>query len=254
MTILRWVCLVLSSASAFTSNSRQLLAGQRTLNGSHHGVLSRSNHLSSKKVTTMTLPSRPKTNDGFFLRSTTTAAANNGETSYERLSLPVPDGRPLRIAIAGGGVGGLTAALCMLKRGLDVTVYEKTAAFARFGGPIQFASNALSVLKAIDDTLFDRVMEKFTFTGTRTCGIKDGLRADGSFRMTDDSLDYLWNPDAPADWFVKFPLKVRFLLVAICRCCFFYQWMPARTMLTIIMIIIIVAMCRLVWFALYRGD
>jgi zeaxanthin epoxidase len=25
--------------------------------------------------------------------------------------------------------------------------------------------------------------------------------------MTDDSLDYLWNPDAPADWFVKFPLK-----------------------------------------------
>jgi zeaxanthin epoxidase len=34
-----------------------------------------------------------------------------------------------------------------------------------------------------------------------------GLRADGSFRMTNDSLDYLWNPDAPADWFVKFPLK-----------------------------------------------
>jgi zeaxanthin epoxidase len=51
-------------------------------------------------------------------------------------------------------------------------------------------------------------MEKFTFTGTRTCGIKDGLRADGSFRMTNDSIDYLWNPDAPADWFVKFPLKV----------------------------------------------
>lgn len=25
--------------------------------------------------------------------------------------------------------------------------------------------------------------------------------------MTDDSIDYLWNPDAPADWFVKFPLK-----------------------------------------------
>jgi zeaxanthin epoxidase len=50
-------------------------------------------------------------------------------------------------------------------------------------------------------------MAKFTFTGTRACGIKDGLRADGSFRMTGDSLDYLVNPDAPADWFVKFPLK-----------------------------------------------
>jgi len=104
-------------------------------------------------------------------------------------------------------VGGLTAALTMLQSGFDVTVYEKTAAFARFGGPIQFASNALSVLKAIDARLFDRVMEKFTFTGTRACGIKDGLRADGSFRMTGDRLDYLWDESAPADWFVKFPLK-----------------------------------------------
>jgi zeaxanthin epoxidase len=33
------------------------------------------------------------------------------------------------------------------------------------------------------------------------------LRADGSFRMTGDSLDYLFNKDSPADWFVKFPLK-----------------------------------------------
>lgn len=125
----------------------------------------------------------------------------------ELLGLPARPGRPLKVAIAGGGVGGLSTALYMLKKGFDVTVYEKTAAFARFGGPIQFASNALSVLKEIDDTLFDRVMEKFTFTGTRACGIKDGLRADGSFRMTGDSLDYLFNPDAPADWFVKFPLK-----------------------------------------------
>lgn len=137
----------------------------------------------------------------------TDARQRRDADDFELLGLPARPGRPLKVAIAGGGVGGLTAALCMLKKGFDVTVYEKTAAFARFGGPIQFASNALSVLKEIDETLFDRVMEKFTFTGTRSCGIKDGLRADGSFRMTDDSVDYLWNPDAPADWFVKFPLK-----------------------------------------------
>mmetsp|Transcript_24950 Transcript_24950/g.36622 ORF Transcript_24950/g.36622 Transcript_24950/m.36622 type:complete len:582 (+) Transcript_24950:89-1834(+) len=125
----------------------------------------------------------------------------------ELLGLPARPGRPLKVAIAGGGVGGLTAALCMLKKGFDVTVYEKTAAFARFGGPIQFASNALSVLKEVDESLFTRVMDKFTFTGTRACGIKDGLRADGSFRMTGDSLAYLFDPKAPADWFVKFPLK-----------------------------------------------
>jgi len=63
-----------------------------------------------------------------------------------------------------------------------VTVYEKTSEFARFGGPIQFASNALSVIKEIDDNLFDRVMEKFTFTGIRTCGIKDGMY----FKIEDD--------------------------------------------------------------------
>mmetsp|Transcript_25643 Transcript_25643/g.36516 ORF Transcript_25643/g.36516 Transcript_25643/m.36516 type:complete len:394 (-) Transcript_25643:110-1291(-) len=135
------------------------------------------------------------------------SSESSSETDYEILGLPARPGRPLKVAIAGGGVGGLTAALCMLKKGFDVTVYEKTSAFARFGGPIQFASNALSVLKEIDERLFQRVMQKFTFTGTRACGIKDGLRSDGSFRMTQDSLDYLWNPDAPADWFVKFPLK-----------------------------------------------
>lgn len=101
------------------------------------------------------------------------AAAASSE--FETLGLPARPGRPLKVAIAGGGVGGLTCALCMLKKGFDVTVYEKTEAFQRFGGPIQFASNALSVLKEIDDTLFDRVMEKFTFTGTRACGIKDGM-------------------------------------------------------------------------------
>jgi len=141
------------------------------------------------------------------LASSLATEEDNASESYDLLSRPARAGRPLKVAIAGGGVGGLTAALYMLKNGMDVTVYEKTASFARFGGPIQFASNALSVLKEIDETLFERVMQKFTFTGTRVCGIKDGLRADGSFRMTDDSLDYLANPDAPADWFVKFPLK-----------------------------------------------
>ena len=100
--------------------------------------------------------------------------AEAASAEYELLGRPAREGRPLKVAIAGGGVGGLTAALCMLKKGFDVKVYERTQAFARFGGPIQFASNALSVLKEIDDVLFDRVLEKFTFTGTRACGIKDG--------------------------------------------------------------------------------
>jgi len=115
---------------------------------------------------------------------------------------------PLKVIIAGGGVGGLTTALGMLKAGFDVTLYERTGKFARFGGPIQFASNALSTLKAIDESLFQRVMEKFTFTGTRRCGIKDGLRADGTFRMTPVADPrYLVDETVPADWYLEFPLK-----------------------------------------------
>mmetsp|Transcript_31238 Transcript_31238/g.72244 ORF Transcript_31238/g.72244 Transcript_31238/m.72244 type:complete len:608 (-) Transcript_31238:167-1990(-) len=118
------------------------------------------------------------------------------------------EGKKLKVIIAGGGVGGLTSALAMLKKGWDVRVYEKTGKFARFGGPIQFASNATSTLKAIDERLFDRVMQKFTFTGTRRCGIKDGLRSNGEFRMTDVlNPSYFFDKDVPADWFISFPLK-----------------------------------------------
>ena len=113
----------------------------------------------------------------------------------------------LQVCIAGGGVGGLTTALGMLKAGFDVTLYEKTGEFARFGGPIQFASNALSTLKAMDERLFERVMERFTFTGTRRCGIKDGLRASGFKMTTVADPRYFVDASTPADWYLEFPLK-----------------------------------------------
>mmetsp|Transcript_7850 Transcript_7850/g.10759 ORF Transcript_7850/g.10759 Transcript_7850/m.10759 type:complete len:606 (-) Transcript_7850:126-1943(-) len=195
-------CLVIIAATA--SSTAAFSFAPTITSSSSHAVVP-----SSKKFGVVSAPSQnTKITSSLYM-----SEAVNGEESPigtgpdELLGLPARPGRPLKIAIAGGGVGGLTTALAMLKKGFDVTVYEKTAAFARFGGPIQFASNALSVLKEIDDTLFNRVMEKFTFTGTRACGIKDGLRADGSFRMTDDSLAYLFDENAPADWFVKFPLK-----------------------------------------------
>lgn len=96
-------------------------------------------------------------------------------------------------------------------------VYEKTGKFARFGGPIQFASNATATLKAIDERLFERIMKKFTITGTRRCGIKDGLRSNGDFRMTEVfDPSYFTNPEVPADWFISFPLKAELQLGRNC--------------------------------------
>eukprot|EP01035_Chromulina_nebulosa_P031477 gene31477-41968_t len=83
---------------------------------------------------------------------------------------------PLKIAIAGAGVGGVMLAYALQKKGFDVTVFEKTSKFSRFGGPLQLASNALSCMNDVSPDLFDQVMGRFTFTGTRKCGIKDGIR------------------------------------------------------------------------------
>ena len=82
----------------------------------------------------------------------------------------------LKVAIAGGGVGGVFLAYALQSKGIDVTIYEKASKFSRFGGPIQLASNALSCVNALDPELFEKIMGRFTFTGTRKCGIKDGIR------------------------------------------------------------------------------
>eukprot|EP00611_Tribonema_gayanum_P021375 TRINITY_DN4093_c0_g1_i1.p1 TRINITY_DN4093_c0_g1~~TRINITY_DN4093_c0_g1_i1.p1 ORF type:complete len:435 (-),score=55.08 TRINITY_DN4093_c0_g1_i1:861-2165(-) len=105
------------------------------------------------------------------------AGAVTADAAYAPPDAITPE-HPLRVILAGGGVGGLLAAKYLKQSGFDVTVFEKTDSFKRFGGPIQLASNALSTIKAIDPKLFESLMKKFTFTGVRTNGIMDGLRTE----------------------------------------------------------------------------
>jgi len=56
---------------------------------------------------------------------------------------------PLNIAVAGGGIGGIFVANAMKIRGFNVTVFEKSAKFSRFGGPIQLASKTTYVLNIL---------------------------------------------------------------------------------------------------------
>src|SRR5258706_8946814 len=49
-------------------------------------------------------------------------------------------GKP-RVLIAGGGIGGLTAALALLKRGIDVEVYEQAAELKEGRAGVQLAAN-----------------------------------------------------------------------------------------------------------------
>jgi salicylate hydroxylase len=52
------------------------------------------------------------------------------------------------IAIAGGGIGGLSAALALARAGQRVTMLEQTAEFAEVGAGIQLGPNAMKVLAA----------------------------------------------------------------------------------------------------------
>lgn len=57
--------------------------------------------------------------------------------------------RPLRVAIIGAGIGGLTAAACLRRVGIDVRIHEQARGFARLGAGIQQAPNSIRVLKAL---------------------------------------------------------------------------------------------------------
>ncbi|GAX26333.1 zeaxanthin epoxidase [Fistulifera solaris] len=125
----------------------------------------------SLKMSTMTIPSG--------------SGMSSGVVSDE---LDVPDAitleHPLRVVVAGAGIGGLALANDLCKKAkeeglpIQVTVLEQTSEFRRFGGPIQLASNALEAMKTIDKDVYANIMEKFTFTGDKTNGIKDGKRTE----------------------------------------------------------------------------
>jgi salicylate hydroxylase len=52
----------------------------------------------------------------------------------------------LRVAIIGGGIGGLSAALHLLKAGLDLQVYEQAPRIGEIGAGIQISPNASRLL------------------------------------------------------------------------------------------------------------
>ena len=52
----------------------------------------------------------------------------------------------MKILIVGGGIGGLTAALCLAKSGHEVAIYEKATTNHNAGAGIQCGANALHVL------------------------------------------------------------------------------------------------------------
>jgi salicylate hydroxylase len=55
----------------------------------------------------------------------------------------------MRVLIAGGGIGGLSAALALIRKGCEVEVYEQALQLKEVGAGIQLAANGTHVLYAL---------------------------------------------------------------------------------------------------------
>ena len=55
----------------------------------------------------------------------------------------------MRILIVGAGIGGLTAALALLRDGHEVEVYEQAPQLAELGAGVQISANGARVLFAL---------------------------------------------------------------------------------------------------------
>lgn len=56
----------------------------------------------------------------------------------------------MRVAIVGGGIGGLTAAIALLRTGIEVSVFEQTPELSEVGAGIQLGPNAVRLLRRLD--------------------------------------------------------------------------------------------------------
>jgi salicylate hydroxylase len=55
----------------------------------------------------------------------------------------------MKVLIAGGGIGGLTAAACLLNAGFEVEIFEQAERLGEIGAGIQLSANAMHVLNHI---------------------------------------------------------------------------------------------------------
>src|SRR6202050_1691832 len=54
-----------------------------------------------------------------------------------------------KIAIIGAGIGGLAVALALIRRGIDVEVYEQAHELREFGAGVQVSANGTRILHAL---------------------------------------------------------------------------------------------------------
>ncbi|MBO1347226.1 MAG: FAD-dependent monooxygenase [Hormoscilla sp. GUM202] len=65
-----------------------------------------------------------------------------------------------KVAIVGGGIGGLATAVALRKQGIDAHVYEKARELRPVGASLGLAPNGLKSLEAVDPGIVEKLKEK----------------------------------------------------------------------------------------------
>jgi salicylate hydroxylase len=77
------------------------------------------------------------------------AMSSNSVFVWEWLRSNCVPNQNLKVLIAGGGIGGLTALLALRARGIDAQLFEQAEAFRQVGAGIQLSSNATRILRSL---------------------------------------------------------------------------------------------------------
>src|SRR5512142_612277 len=83
------------------------------------------------------------------------------------------ESKELSLAIVGGGIGGLTAALSLLQAGVDVHVYERARTISEVGAGIAVSPNAARILHRLG------LSEALETMGIKTLAWQDRRWDDG---------------------------------------------------------------------------
>jgi len=93
--------------------------------------------------------------------------------------------KPLKIAIAGGGVGGMAAAIALQSKGHDVTIFEQTAAYGRIGADVNLTPNAVHAIDGLGGNVGARLRETAARPEFRISRIWDDGRETSRLPMSE---------------------------------------------------------------------
>lgn len=80
------------------------------------------------------------------------------------MSATVPS--PFSVALVGGGITGITLTIALLKRGINVKIYEQAREFSEIGAGIAFSPNAKQAMTACDPEIFEAYQRIATSSGS----------------------------------------------------------------------------------------